>query len=334
MGKLQEVAAAARVSPTTVSRYMNKRIELPAETAGRIDKAVRDLDYRPNLLAKRLSLGRTEAIGLVTPEIANPFFADLAAAVEDEAGKHGYSVFMTSTGGRREREIASLRRLQDRHVDGLLMMTNQPDDGTLAAAVNQHGHVVLIDEDIPGVNVPKVFVENRNGGYLATLHLIEAGHRRIAHIGGPAELFSTIERYSGFSDALQEADLPVFPGHVHFGGYAREFGLEAMRTVLASGEPPTAVFAGSDFIAIGAMQAIRERGLAVPADISLVGFDDMPFADLLAPALTTIRQPAGELGRAGLRALLALFEKKTPPALTRLPVTLVKRDSVAAPPDR
>jgi len=331
MSNLQDVATAANVSPSTVSRYLNKRIELPPETARRIDEAISALDYRPNLLAKRLSLGRTEAIGLVTPEISNPFFADLAAAVEDEAGKHGYSVFMTSTGGHREREIASLRRLQDRHVDGLLMMTNQPDDGTLASAMGQHDHIVLIDEDIPGVNVPKVFVENRNGAYLATGHLIAAGHRRIAHIGGPDHLFSAVERLSGFRDAMEEAGLAIEPDHLRFGAYSRDFGFEAMNAILAAGVPPTAVFAGSDFIAIGVMKAIKTHGLRVPGDISLVGFDDMPFADLLAPALTTVRQPAGELGRTGLRALLALIEKRTPAPLTRLPVTLVRRESVAPP---
>lgn len=331
MSNLQDVAAAANVSPSTVSRYLNKRIELPPETARRIDEAISALDYRPNLLAKRLSLGRTEAIGLVTPEISNPFFADLAAAVEDEAGKHGYSVFMTSTGGHREREVASLRRLQDRHVDGLIMMTNQPDDGTLASAMGQHDHIVLIDEDISGVNVPKVFVENRTGAYLATRHLIETGHRRIAHIGGPADLFSTVERLSGFRDAMDEAGLAIEPGHLRFGAYARDFGFEAMNEILSSGKLPTAVFAGSDFIAIGVMKAIKAHDLRVPGDISLVGFDDMPFADLLAPALTTVRQPAGELGRTGLRALLALIEKREPAPLTRLPVTLVRRESVAPP---
>jgi LacI family transcriptional regulator len=331
MSTIQDVAAAAKVSTTTVSRYLNKRIDLPSETAGRIDAAIRQLDYRPNILAKRLSLGKSEAIGLVTPEIANPFFAELAAAVEDEAEKHGYAVFMSSTGGHREREIATLRRLEDGHVDGLIMMTNQPDDGTLAASLHQYGHVVLIDEDIPGVNVPKIFVENRQGAHLATRHLIDAGHRHIAHIGGPARLFSATERLEGFLDALSQAGIEAAPHHLRQGAYARAFGLEAMREMLAAKDPPTAVFAGSDFIAIGVMQAVKERGLAVPRDISLVGFDDMPFAEFLAPGLTTVRQPTSELGRAGVRTLLALFDKKTPAALMRLPVTLVDRQSVAAP---
>jgi LacI family transcriptional regulator len=331
MSSIVEVAEMAKVSTTTVSRYLNNRIELPSDTAARIDAAISALDYRPNILAKRLSLGRSEAIGLMTPEIANPFFAELAAAVEDEAEKHGYSVFMTSTGGNRDREIRSLKRLKDGHVDGLVMMTNRPDDGSLAASLHQYGHIVLVDEDIPGVNVPKIFVENREGASAATRCLIEAGHTRIAHIGGPAALFSAIERLDGYSSALTAAGIQVERDLVRQGEYSREFGLTAMNDLLASAAPPTAVFAGSDFIAIGAMQAVRARGLSVPHDISLVGFDDMPFADLLAPGLTTIRQPTAELGRSGFRALLALMQKKTPADLTRLPVTLVERESVAAP---
>jgi LacI family transcriptional regulator len=331
MASINEVAQMAGVSTTTVSRYMNNRIELPAETAARIDAAIRQLDYRPNILAKRLSLGRSEAIGLVTPEIANPFFAELAAAVEDEAEKHGYSVFMTSTGGHRERELMSLRRMQDGHVDGLIMMTNQPDDGKLAASLHKYGHIVLVDEDIADVNVPKLFVENRQGAYSATRFLIEAGHRRIAHIGGPARLFSAIERLAGFLDAMAQSGIEVPPRHLRQGEYSRDFGLEAMRGLLDGGEPPTAVFAGSDFIAIGVMQAVREKGLSVPQDVSLVGFDDMPFADFLAPGLTTIRQPTSDLGRVGLRTLLASIRGQEVAELTRLPVTLVERHSVAAP---
>lgn len=331
MSTIQQVADMARVSTTTVSRYLNRRLELPADTAARIDNAIAALDYRPNILAQRLSLGRSEVIGLMTPEIANPFFAELAAAVEDEAEKHGYSVLMTGTGGTRERELRSLRRLKDGHVDGLVMMTNRPDDGALAATLHEYGNIVLVDEDIPGVNVPKVFVENREGAHAATRCLIEAGHERIAHIGGPPALFSAGERLDGYRGALENAGITVPPELIRQGDYSREFGVSAMAELLELGNPPTAVFAGSDFIAIGVMQAVRARGLSVPRDISLVGFDDMPFADLLAPGLTTIRQPTAELGRAGFRALLALMRKQEPAALTRLPVTLVKRDSVAPP---
>lgn len=331
MATIHDVALAAGVSKTTVSRYLNNRIDLPSSTARRIDAAIAALQYRPNLLAKRLSTGRTEAISLVTPEIGNPFFAELAAAVEDAAEQRGYAVFMSSTRGDRAREAAALQRLNDRHVDGLILMTSQPDDGTLARLIEGHDNVVLLDEDIPGATVPRVVVENAHGAYLATRHLIAAGHRAIAHVSGPEQLFSVRERYAGFARAMAEAGLPVRPGHVVCGAYSRDFGRQAVRRLLDAPERPTAVFAASDYVAIGVMEGLKAAGLVVPADMSLVGFDDMPFAEMIEPGLTTIRQPVAELGRTALHALLALLDKQAPPSLTRLSVSLVERQSVAPP---
>src|SRR3569623_479447 len=187
---LQEVAQTAGVSKTTVSRYLNKSIALPAATIARIDAAIARHDYRPNGLARRLSTGRTEASGPVVPEIREPFFAELASAVEDEADRHGYTIFISSTRSDRDRELASLDRLRDHHVDGLIMLTNTADDGTLARAMARRRNLVLLDEDIPGVTVPKVFDENEAGGCRATRYLLDAGHRSIGYLGGPTSLIS------------------------------------------------------------------------------------------------------------------------------------------------
>lgn len=326
MATLSEVAQEAGVSPTTVSRYLNRRIELPKPTAERIDAAILRLRYRPNPLARRLSIGRTETVAIVAPEIANPFFAALAAAIEDEAERHGYAVMMASTRGAAERELSAFRLLEDQHADGLILMTNRPDDGTLAERIARHGRVVLVDEDVPGAALPRVFVENEAGGYLATRHLLERGHRRIAHLAGPAGLMSAIEREAGFRRAMDEAgtDVPL----VLSGTYSREFGAQAVDALLRAAHPPTAIFAGSDFIAIGAMGRLRERGISVPSDISVVGFDDMPFADMLAPALSTVRQPITAMGQAACRALLSLLKNQETAPVTRLPVALVERQSV------
>lgn len=328
MATLSEVAEEAGVSPTAVSRYLNNRIELPQATRDRIDAAIAKLNYRPNLLAKRLSTGKTEAISLVTPEIANPFFAELAAAIEAEAQRHGYAVYMSSTQGDRVREIDAIQRLQDQHVDGLIMMTNQPDDGTLAALLKPHHNVVLLDEDIPGVTVPRVFVENEQGTYLGTRHLIEAGHRDIAIMSGPAGLMSVRERLAGYHRAMAEAGLAVRPEWVLLGDYSRSYGRVATEQLLAQASMPSAVLACSDYIAIGVLQAMRQADRVVPRDLSLVGFDDMPFAELVDPALTTIRQPIAEMGRIAFERLLALINKTEAQPLTRLPVSLIVRKSV------
>lgn len=331
MATIHDVAQDAGVSSTTVSRYLNNRIELPHATSSRIDAAIARLDYRPNLLAKRLSTGKTEAIGLVVPEIREPFFAELASAVEDEADRHGYTILMSSTRSDRTREIASLNRLHDRHVDGLVMMTNTPDDGTLAALIGRRRNVVLIDEDIPGVKVPRVFVDNVGGAHAATRHLIEAGHRRIAFIGGPIGLFSAEERYAGYLKAMTEAGLSISDDLIRRGSFAPDVARAAAVTFAQRKDAPTAIFASSDYIAIGTILGLRQADVSVPSQMSLVSFDDMPLIELFNPPLTAIRQPIEALGRQGFQALFALLNGQKPKMLTRLPVSLIERESVAAP---
>jgi LacI family transcriptional regulator len=328
MATLSEVAREAGVSPTAVSRYLNGHITLPKATSDRIDAAIAKLEYRPNLLAKRLSKGRSEAIGLVTPEIANPFFAEVAAAVELEAKSHGYAVFMSSTHGDRQRELEAIQRLQDQHVDGVIMMTNQPDDGTLAKLLQPHQSVVILDEDIPGVGVPRVFVENEEGGYIGTKHLFAAGHRDIALVSGPENLMSVRERLAGYRRAMAEAGYAINPEWIALGEYTKDFGSQAAQRLLTGQHRPTAIMACSDYIAVGILKAARAAGFSVPKDLSLVGFDDMSFAELVDPPLTTVRQPMAELGRVAVAQLLAQLNKDGTASETRLPVELVVRNSV------
>ena len=328
---IRDVAAAAGVSSAAVSRHLNKQVVLSASTAARIDRACAYLDYRPNQLAKRLSLGFSETIGLVTPEISNPFFATLAAAAENEARESGYSLLITSTNGNLDREIANIDRLASRQVDGMLILTNRPDDGRLRDLIDGRSDVVLLDEDVPGADVARIFVENEQGAMAATRVLIDAGHRRIAHIGGPKELLSARERFAGFAKALSGAGLTIDASLVRFGAYDRSDGLVAIRDFLAQSPPPTAVFTGSDYIAIGVLAGLREAGLSVPADVSLSSFDDMPFSDLLDPPLTTVHQPIEELGRQGVRTLLGQIRNGAGSGLMRLPTALVERRSVMPP---
>ena len=327
MAGIIDVAREAGVSRTTVSRYINKHIELPAATGDRIDAAIKRLNYRPNLLAKSLSTGRSDLIGVVAPDISNPFFGKLISAIEDEAEKHGYSVLVSNSRGLRSKEMELITRLEDRHVDGLILMTNiSDDDGALATFLAKYTNVMLLDEDVVGFIGSRGFVENEQGAWHATQYLIEAGHRCIGHIGGPEGLMSTKERLAGYTRAMHENGLDA--GKVFLGAHTREFGAVATEQLLNGSDMPTAIFAGSDFLALGVMQKVRERGLRLPEDISLLGFDDMPFADLLAPPLTTIRQPDQELGRRAFLAVLGAINKH-PPMTERLPTSLVERQSVA-----
>jgi LacI family transcriptional regulator len=328
---IRDVAREAGVSPATVSRHLNKSIVLPLDTAARIERACEELAYRPNQLAKRLSLGSSELIGLVTPEIANPFFAALAGAAEEEARREGYALLIVSTGGDPLMEIANIQRLDSRHVDGLIVLTNRPDDGGLRAMISGRRDVVLLDEDVPGAEVARIFVENEQGAYAATRHLLEAGHRRVAHIGGPKDLFSSRERFEGFARALTEAGVRVDETLLRFGAYDRDSGLSAIRELMA-GARPTAVFTGSDYIAIGVLAGLRQMGLAAPRDLSIASFDDMPFADMMHPPLTTVRQPIEDMARLGVRTLLAQIKGDATAGVARLPTELIVRLSVGPPP--
>ncbi len=331
MATIHDVALTAGVSTTTVSRYLNNRIELPAATTARIDAAIAQHDYRPNLLARRLSTGKTDAIGLLLPEIQEPFFAALASAVEDEADRHGYTIFISSTRSDRAREVASLNRLQDHHVDGMIVLTNTPDDGTLAELISKRKNVVLLDEDIPGVRVPRVFVQNTEGAHMATRHLIEAGHRRIGFLGGPLGLLSTEERFKGYAIAMAESHFELEPSLIRRGSFSPPFAKQATLDIIDQPRPPTAIFASSDYLALGAFQGLREAGISIPDEMSFVSFDDTSLWTVVTPGVTAIRQPIDALGRQGFLALHALMTQQPATRLTRLPVELIQRQSVAAP---
>jgi LacI family transcriptional regulator, galactose operon repressor len=330
--RLRDVAQAARVSTATVSRYLNGTLVLSPPTAERIERAILALSYRPNPHARRLSLGRAETIGLVIPEIANPFFARMADAIELAAEAEGLGLLLCATRNRADQELAYLGYMRRTHVDGVLFATNHTDGGDLARAIDSATGVVLIDEDIPGTTVPKVFADNAHGGYLAGQHLIRHGHRRISFIGGPHRMFSTMERLGGLREAVREAGPPAEIVCEMFGEYTSEHGRAAARALLQLPNPPTAAFTASDELALGVLGAMASLGLAVPENLSLIAFDDVGPLHLLQPPLTTIRQPVAEMGREGLRLLLArLRGEPVPSAPVRLPVQLIERQSVAPP---
>jgi LacI family transcriptional regulator len=326
---LSDVAALAELSKATVSRYMNQSIMLPQETIDRIEAAIRQLDYRGNSLARRLSKGGSETLGLVLPDITNPFFAELADAAEEAASAHGYSLVLCITRNHPDKESQFIRWLDTCQVDGLLFTTNHPDNGLLRKEINRHQRIVLLDEDIPGSVVPKVFADNVQGGRMATENLIAAGHQDIAFVGGPAELMSVRERYQGFCTAMEQAGLRVPPEWVMYGEYQRESGKQALEQLFSRAERPTAVFAASDFLVLGLMDGLRARGLSAPDALSLVGFDDATYADFTQPRISTIRQPARELGRTAVEIMLRILNDDLPvPAETRLQVEWVARDSI------
>ncbi len=331
---IRDVARQAGVSPTTVSRYMNNHLSLPAATVERIEDAVKKLNYHPNSLARKLSLGQSKTIGLITPDIANPYFASLASAIEDEATRHGYSVLLCSTQNQLAKELSYLQQLRAKQFDGVLLMTAHGHEKCIADLVDRYAHVVVIDEDVEHSRVAKVLIDNAGGGREATQHLVQLGHRRIAFIGGPEHQLSVKERFLGYLNVLQAHHIEIETQLIHFGPYIKEFGAEATRRLLTLRPRPTAIFAANDYLALGALKALKDHGVRIPREMSLIGFDDIPHADLLDPPLTTIRQPIDDLGRIAVKVLLGGLEGTgaIPPSSQRLPVALIQRASTTTCP--
>ncbi len=334
MANLQDVATAAKVSKTTVSRYLNGSLELPEKTSRAIDAAIKALNYAPNPHARRLSLKRSDTIALVVPEISTPFFATFVAAVEAGADERGLSLALHATLNRAGRELSYLGEIRQGHADGLIFITNHAGDSALADKINAAGPCIVVDEDVPGTEVPKLFCDNETGGYLAGRHLAKTGHRHVLFVGGPDTMISGARRYKGLERGIREIAGDYARIRRISGQYTVESGRSAGRAFVAdTHDRPTAIFATSDELVIGLFEVLREAGIKVPHDVSVVGFDDVGPLHLFSPAVTAVRQPVMELGK---RALELLLDRRPedgahPPKEELLPVTLIERDSVAPP---
>jgi LacI family transcriptional regulator len=331
---LKDVAKEAGLSPAAVSRHLNGSLELPDETRERIDAAVRRLGYRPNPHARRLSLGRSDTITLIVPDIANPFFATLAATVEREAASRGMIVQLHATSNMEDREIAVLELAADQRSDGVVFCTNHKAGPGVADAIAVLPRAVIVDEGVSGARAPQIFADNAQGGYLAGRHLASRGHRQVAYLGGDPALASTRLRAEGLERGLRDGSDGAEVGvRVLSGPYDVASGRALADQFLNAGGNETAIFVGSDELTIGVIEFLRERGVRVPQDISLVSFDGARALHLYNPPITAVRQPARKLGERAVELLLdGDWDNKTLPDLVEyLPVELIERASVAAP---
>lgn len=329
MAGIRDVAREANLAPATVSRFLNGQIRLRPETQKRIEQAIAKLDYTPNGIARRLASGSSETLGLATTDIGYSFFASIASAAETEAALHGYTLAVFNTRNDVLRELQVMKHLQTRQIDGVIIMTNHVETDELAAQIGENSRVVILDEDIPNAQAPRVLAENREGGRLAARHLIENGHQSVAVISGPRGLISVEERLEGFEEELSAHGLSLPPAMIHSGPYSEETGRQALIALWQSERRPTALFATADNICVGAIRAARSAGICIPDDISVIGFDDIDMADLWDPPLTTIRQKPEIFGAEAVRLLVGrICGEVDPAAMVRVPVTLVERDSV------
>ncbi|HEU4740960.1 MAG TPA: substrate-binding domain-containing protein [Meiothermus sp.] len=322
---LSDVARAAGVSPSTVSRVINGTARVKPHKRDAVLKAIERLHYHPNILAKGLAQGRSLTIGVITQEISSPFYGEMLKGVEQALEETPYHPIFASGHWRADQEEAALKVLVARQIDALVVMDGSVPEDRLLELVKTMP-VVVVGRKIPGLRC--LGIDNVRGAYEGTQHLIELGHRRIAHIAGPQSHPDAIDRLKGYQRALEDAGIAFDPALVVEGDYLEPSGLLAVEALLARGALFTAIFAANDQMAYGANVALYRRGIRVPQDVSLVGFDDLPSSSYFTPPLTTVRQPGLEMGWEAARMVLDLLEGRryTPKTLS---TRLMVRESTA-----
>lgn len=326
---IKDIAKIAQVSSATVSRALNNDARVNTQTRRHIQQLAADLHYQPNILAKGLASQKTFTIGMLIPDITNPFYAHIMRGIEDIASPYNYCVICFNTDYEADKERRALEFLRGGRVDGMIAyISNRVIDESVALAA-QNYPLVMLGHVIDEVKVPKIGCNNQSSAYTITECLIKAGHRSIAHVAGHMQTKTAIQRMQGYKRALEAYDIPVRPDWIIPTDYAGQSAYENTLRFLRREKAITAIFAANDAIAAGCYRAIYELGLRIPEDISVVGHDDTETAMLLRPPLTTMRQDIRTIGRLSAQHLFsAMASGKNAEDIIIVPTTLVERDSV------
>ncbi len=336
MATMKDVAAHAGVSTATVSRALAVRgSSVSIETRERVLQAVKELDYHPNHLPRNLRRRSSRIFGLVISDIGNPFFTAIARGCEDIAHEHGYRLVLSNTDEDAEREASSLEVMAAERVAGVILASTDQATAPIRRLVAIGIPVVALDRRIHGLHVDTVKVDNETASYEAVRHLIELGHERIAMVGGPDTVSSVRERADGYRRALRSHRLEIGDHLLRRGDLRESGGYRTTLELLSLAEPPTAIFSANNLTTIGVLRALRERGIRVPSDLSLIGFDDVPAGELVDPPLTVVVQPTYQLGARAAELLLRRVENAEAPVQeVVLSANLTIRASTAAPPGK
>lgn len=322
---LDMVALEAGVSPSTVSRILNGTATVSDVKKNAVDQAILKLGFVPNPVARGLAGGRTMSIGVITQAIDSPFYGAALRGIEETFEPAGYSPLFVSGHWNSNTEMRCLDMLKSRYVDGVIVLTGRLPNETLSKFA-QHSPVVVTGRTMQAPGLFSLNFDNQLGGKMATQHLIQLGHRKIACITGSMEFPDSVERFNGYKAALEAAHIEFNPNLVVQGEYHEISGLLAVERLLDSAEQFTAIFAANDQMAIGASIGLQRRSLRVPDDVSLIGFDDLPASLYGVPPLSTIHQPAYELGQIAATAMLQLLSGRTPDVSLPQP-QLISRES-------
>lgn len=329
---IRSVAERAKVSVATVSRTINRIPTVNPQMAKRVWDAIRELDYFPNTQARALVSGRSGILGLIVSEITNPFFPELIQGFEDIAVESGYEILVSSTNYDPKRMSLCIRRMLERNVEGVAVMTFGIEEPLLDQLAERKIPLVFVDvgPNRPGISVLKV--NYHHGIRQGVQHLAALGHRKIGFISGPARLHSAQSRQSAFLKSIRECGIEPNPAWLLEGDHTMEGGMAAMEKILGGGALPTAIMCSNDMTALGVLHKAYRAGLRVPRDLSLIGFDDIHMAQVTIPPLTSIQMSRLDLARAAVEALRSHVEGATPKREFRIDTHLVVRESTAFPP--
>lgn len=333
---LRDVADAAGVHAATASRALNPATRglVNADTARRVIKVAETLGYRPNPIARGLKTAKSGTVGLVIPDLTNPLFPPIVRGIEDVLEAAGYSGLIVNTDNDPVREQTQIELLRSRQVEGLIVATALVDDPLLEQLRREGVLMVMVNRCPDGMDAPSITPDDATGVALAVNHLASLGHRRIAHLAGPSNTSTGVVRARSFRSTIRDLGLDDDPHlTVTCHHWSEDAGAEALRGLLDADAGFTAVAAGNDLIALGCYDVFAERGISCPDDMSVVGFNDMPFLDKMRPPLTTIAVPHHQIGAEAARLLLdAIAEPDRPSRSVLLPLSLVVRGSTAPPP--
>lgn len=329
---IDDVARLAEVHKATVSRALNERTrdQVNRDTVERVRLAAQRLGYAPDLMARSLRTRTSMSVGVIIPDLTNPFFPPIVRGIESHLAPRGYSALLANTDSSELVERAVIAALLDRRVDGLIIASGHMGDAALADAHRAGIPAVLVNRAAGGVPYPLITGADVEGVTEAVEHLASLGHRALLHIAGPADISTSTTRSDAFVEACERSG--IASAVVEADGLSIEGGLRAMEEWLDREPAPTGVLASNDLIALGVLRSLRRRGLRCPEDVSLVGYNDMPFAEEFSPSLTTVHVPTHDLGATAARMLLTAISSGQQQAETvRLPVRLVVRGSTAPP---
>ncbi|SHE82142.1 transcriptional regulator, LacI family [Caldanaerobius fijiensis DSM 17918] len=325
------MARRSGVSISTVSRVLNNSKPVSPEIRQKVLEAIKETGYRPNLLARGLVLRKTNIIGIIVPDISNSYYSELVKGTEEISNMYNYSILLCNTYGELKKEMEYLNLLLEKQVDGIIFMTTNLTDDHINWFKENEVKAVFVNRRAEGLDIPYVSIDNYNAAYDATNYLIKLGHKKIAYVGGPlSDEVLGKERFEGYKQAIYDAGIDFKQELVRVSKIGIRNGYEAMADILDVYNDITAVFAANDIMAIGAVNCILDRGYKIPDDISVVGFDDIPLASIIRPALTTIRQPIYDIGAVAARMLIKkLNGEKLEEKAVNLPYQLIERDTSA-----